>query len=47
VNFALTEFSEIRLEGVLRFASRKGVLQLYLLSRESFALSQGRFLLSF
>jgi hypothetical protein len=40
-------FSEVRFEGILRFALRKDLLQLYLISRESFALLQGRFLLSF
>jgi hypothetical protein len=40
-------FSELRFEGSLRFALRKDLLQLYLISRESFALLQGRFLLSF
>jgi hypothetical protein len=40
-------FCKLRLEGILRFAPRKDLLQLYLLSRESFALLQGRFLLSF
>ena len=40
-------FSEVRLEGVLRSAPRKDMLQLYLISREPFTLSQGRFLLSF
>jgi hypothetical protein len=40
-------FSEVRFEGSLRFALRKDLLQLYLISRESFALLQGRFLLSF
>jgi hypothetical protein len=40
-------FYEVRFEGILRFAPRKDLLLLYLLSRESFALLQGRFLLSF
>jgi hypothetical protein len=41
------EFFELRVDGVLRSAPRKDMLQLYLLSREPFTLSQGRSLLSF
>jgi hypothetical protein len=43
------EFSEVELraDGVLRSALHKDMLQLYLLSREPFTLSQGRFLRSF
>jgi hypothetical protein len=37
-------FSELRLYGVLGSALRKDLLQLYLLSREPFTLSQGRYL---
>jgi hypothetical protein len=41
------KFCEVRLEEVLKSAPRKDMLQLYLLSREPFTLSQGRSLLSF
>jgi hypothetical protein len=37
-------FSELRLYGVLGSALRKDLLQLYLLSREPFTLSQGCYL---
>jgi hypothetical protein len=37
-------FCELRLYGVLGSALRKDLLQLYLLSREPFTLSQGRYL---
>jgi hypothetical protein len=43
-NFALPEFSELRLDGVRRSTLRKDLLQLYLLSREPFTLWQGRYL---
>jgi hypothetical protein len=38
------EFCELRHNGVLGSALRKDLLQLYLLSREPFTLSQGRYL---